>query len=598
MKTLKYILVLLIMVPAIVLSIPLADSPLKTKKSFHHEIYFKNTPNELNIYKIIGRTPGKNMLIIGGIHNEPGGYLTADHYVDMKLEKGSLTVVPRANFRSIVIDKRSPSGDMNRKFTNQNSAIDSDSKIVEILKNLISEADVLLNLHEGSGFYRSNYISKKLNPMKFGQSIIADTDVYHKKNSSEIIDLQEIAEEVARNVNKRIMNKEHYFRFNNHDTFSKKTNHPEQRKSATFYALSNHEIPAFGIESSSEIKDIESKVRHQIWIINEFMKLFDIVPEIPGLYLEYPELIFIIVSINNTNPIMVPDKKTLYIRKNDEIEIAHIESNYERGIHADVLYHGSSNDFRKRLKINKPTKIVIKKDKFACGEVNIKFKNEISHEPSESRYSEYEHIVIEIDGNIEVLDRNDYIDIIKGESIRLIDTVPSIKNKSNMRLNFYGFVPKNKKNEANDIGYFINTKTDLIRRFSRKGQGKIYDIQVLTQGEISSTYSVRLIQPELNYLTIRTKDKSYNIKNGDTISFKKGDDIIIEDLLTNIKNNRGIKVNFKGFVGIGNGEDRNQKITLNNKLLIQFSIENAGEVYPIIVLRNGNVFGKVFIRVI
>ena len=66
---------------------------------------------------------------------------------------------------------------------------------------------------------------------------------------------------------------------------------------------------------------------------------------------------------------------------------------------------------------------------------------------------------------------------------------------------------------------------------------------------------------------------------------------------TNIKNNKGIKVNFKGFVGAGDGEDRNKKIDLNHTLLKRYSINNLGEVYPITVAINGHVFGKVFVRI-
>jgi hypothetical protein len=263
-----------------------------TRSYFDHKQYFENTPYELNIYRISGRKPGKKMLIIGGIHNEPGGYLTADHYVDMRLEKGSLIVVPRANFSTIITDKRAAGGDMNRQFSGNNTSDDHDSQIVEILKSLIAEADILLNLHEGQGFYRGKNISKDMNPMKFGQSVIADAEVFFNPKSGQTINLKKIAEEVIRRVNNKIENKEYHFRFNNHDTFAPDTKHPEQRRSATFYALSHHGIPAFGIESSADIKDIESKVRHQVWIINEFMRIYDIIPEIPGLYLDYPELKF------------------------------------------------------------------------------------------------------------------------------------------------------------------------------------------------------------------------------------------------------------------------------------------------------------------
>jgi predicted deacylase len=77
------------------------------------EVFFKETDHELHVYWIEGRQPGKTLLLIGGIQgNEPGGFLSAD----MELARGNLMVVPRANFYSMVLNRRQVSEDMNRKF--------------------------------------------------------------------------------------------------------------------------------------------------------------------------------------------------------------------------------------------------------------------------------------------------------------------------------------------------------------------------------------------------------------------------------------------------------------------------------------------------
>ena len=53
-----------------------------------HEVYFKDTEYELNIYKVYGAEKGKTLMIVGGIQgDEPGGYLSADLYADMALRK-------------------------------------------------------------------------------------------------------------------------------------------------------------------------------------------------------------------------------------------------------------------------------------------------------------------------------------------------------------------------------------------------------------------------------------------------------------------------------------------------------------------------------
>ncbi len=195
------------------------------------EVYFKNTEYELNIYRISGTEPGPTILIIGGIHNEPGGYLTADSYVDIALKRGNLIVVPRANFQTIIEDVRGVLGDMNRLFNLDEPRFENDHamEIVEILKGLIAESDMMLNLHDGWGFYRDDYIDEMHNPLRLGQSIIADTDVYTIPGSDQQIQLRSISEKICTTVNSQIENGEHTFRFNNHNTYSEESAHTDQR---------------------------------------------------------------------------------------------------------------------------------------------------------------------------------------------------------------------------------------------------------------------------------------------------------------------------------------------------------------------------------
>jgi len=37
------------------------------RPSRNHKVYFENTPNELNVYKLYGRKDGKTVFILGGI---------------------------------------------------------------------------------------------------------------------------------------------------------------------------------------------------------------------------------------------------------------------------------------------------------------------------------------------------------------------------------------------------------------------------------------------------------------------------------------------------------------------------------------------------
>lgn len=186
-----------------------------------------------------------------------------------------------------------------------------------------------------------------------------------------------MADRVCQQVNSQIKNPRHHFHFNNHRTASEDTLHPEQRKSATFFALEQHEIPAFGIETSQNIPAYKQRVRYQTMVINAFMEAFGIIPENPRLVLDDPLMKYLIVSVSGSNPVVIYNHEKLSITKGDTIKIVHLETNYERGLTADILGVGSLNDYRKPLSIFKETKVIVKKDNYRCGEISIGFERPV-----------------------------------------------------------------------------------------------------------------------------------------------------------------------------------------------------------------------------
>ena len=89
---------------------------------------------------------------------------------------------------------------------------------------------------------------------------IFDAGEYVSEKKQQPIKLAQMADEIISRVNPQIEDVRFHFRANNHDTVSPDTNHPEQRKSATYYALTRAGIPAFGVETSKSIKANSQKV--------------------------------------------------------------------------------------------------------------------------------------------------------------------------------------------------------------------------------------------------------------------------------------------------------------------------------------------------
>ena len=221
-----------------------------------------------SLYKKDGSTSGNRLLVIGGIHgNEPGAYFAPSvlvtHY---KITKGSLWVIPNLNFDSDVTNSRGLYGDMNRKFAYIKKN-DKDFKIVRDIKKIITnpKVDLILNLHDGHGFYREAWENKTFNPQAWGQACIIDQDSVKSKKFG---NLRELASKVANQLNNHLVKKYHLFHVKDTQTRLKDK---AMRLSLTYYAI-NQNKPAFAIETSKNIKLLYQKVFYQLRAIEGFMK--------------------------------------------------------------------------------------------------------------------------------------------------------------------------------------------------------------------------------------------------------------------------------------------------------------------------------------
>jgi len=235
-------------------------------------VFFLNATNlHFSLYKKEG-TCGNTLLVIGGIHgNEPGGYYAPSFLVRFyEIKKGSLWVVPNLNFDSIIKYKRGIYGDMNRKFAFI-AKTDKDYEIVNDIKKIIlnPQVDLILNLHDGHGFYRDSWQNSIFNPAAWGQACIIDQE---KIKTNKFGNLGEIARNVAKKLNTGLEKNYHCFNVKNTHT---KFKDEQMRLSLTYFAIT-HGKPAFAIETSKNIKDLPTKIYYQLKAIEEFMKIMGI----------------------------------------------------------------------------------------------------------------------------------------------------------------------------------------------------------------------------------------------------------------------------------------------------------------------------------
>jgi len=566
-----------------------------------HSVFFEGSDYELNVYRIFGEEPGKTILLIGGIQgDEPGGFISADHYADISLAKGNLIVVPRANFQSIVLNRRKVNEDMNRKFAEDRKS-NYETKIVAILKKLITESDCLLNLHDGSGFFSEKWEGEDRNPKRYGQSIIADYEVFTYPKTGKVIKLGTMGRTVAEQINKNVRNRRHYFHFNNHKTDSKTSLHKEQRKSATYYALTTCGIPAFGIETSKSLS-LALKVRHHNLAINAFMDLFGIVQEAPGLNIDPPILDYLVISINNSLPVVIKKQQTLYINPGDVIMISHIEANYERGLSADILGYGTINDIRKEFAINKPTRIVVRKDYYPCGSVSVAMgagSRKISQSGvtgSGERDLDPSVLFFKIKSNGEekLYQNHGHLSLIKGDKFTIIDVITGMADPSELIVNLKGFVGNPQNNTGEDRGFEVSTGS-LWKRYSKGGAGKQYKIVVTHEDKPIGKLYIDLIEPELKYVVLRVDENKTCLEPGDTLSVNHKSFVQLIDINTNIYKNLGLKSYLTPKT------DPSKRFMINDKEPIKDTIHTDSMTVPcnyrIDIERYEKKIGSVFINI-
>ena len=435
-----------------------------------HSVFFQGSDYELNIYRIKGDKPGKTLLLIGGIQgDEPGGYLSADMYSEIALEKGNLIIVPRANLKSIILNSRGPDGDMNRQF-HDNPRPNPMLKVAAKLKELMGEADLFLHLHDGWGFHRPTWEDALHNPKRYGQSLIADTEEYECTDGRHL-KLGEMARRVLERVNRKIPQTEYHLHFFNTHTDDPKTPYPAMRKTATWYALRQHCLPAFGVEASKNLPSLKLKVLHHNLVINEFMRELEIVPMTPKVLVPSPRIEFVEIDVNGT-PMIVRPGEPLMLKRGDAITVNKIAANSPRGISCDVEGKGDLNDLGNTFTIDQSTDIVFRKESKVIARIHL----ELGRHPDRYIPGRTRVFVVEVNGHRRLLLDGEVLELTPDDTLRLLASFSDGNNTVSPKLNFKGWVPKGVRNRGDDRNFRIPLSDPLQVKYSVGGQGELYPV--------------------------------------------------------------------------------------------------------------------------
>jgi hypothetical protein len=228
---------------------------------------------DIQLIKKENNDSNTTLLVIAGIHgDEPGGYFSASILTtNYTIDSGNLWIVPNLNKKSIQKDHRGINGDMNRKFASIKDH-DKDAKTINEIKKIILSKNVslVLNLHDGHGFYRKQNQGRIFNPNSWGQTCVIDQCTLSPDQPYG--NLNDIALSVKNSMNKKLIESHHSFDVRNTKT---KFEDEAMQLSLTYFSVTNNK-PAFAIETSKNLSSLTQKVFYQLLAIEEFMKIMDI----------------------------------------------------------------------------------------------------------------------------------------------------------------------------------------------------------------------------------------------------------------------------------------------------------------------------------
>ncbi len=397
---------------------------------------------DFSVHKM-GNGKGHTLLLIGGIQgDEPGGFTAASLIVTKyKIKNGNVWVVPNLAFESIIKRSRGIYGDLNRKFAYIKKD-DPDYETVQRIKKLITDekVDLIVNLHDGSGFYRKKYESEFKNPNRWGQCSIIDQE---NLDGVKFGNLKDISEEIVENVNRHAIDEEHNYMVHNTKTAE---GNVEMAKSLTWYAIKNKK-PAFGNEASKNFLT-HTRAYYHLLAVEGFMKHLDI-------------------EFEKSFELTPRDVKKAI---DDDVRIAMNEKIVFPSIigsRSQIKYVPLQKGGEMRVSGNNPLTAVV--------EYGNKFKIHYGNRRISSiipEYFEYDDTIKDVDFVVDK--KRQKIEF--GSNIE-VDEHFLVEPKEGYRVNIIGFTKKNIKNEC---GLLISKK-DILEKFSIDKKGSTFRVEVYNE---------------------------------------------------------------------------------------------------------------------
>lgn len=465
--------------------------------------FFPGTQYALDVHFLKGEAPGPTVMVQGGIQgDEAGGFLTAQMLTRAKVTRGTVIIVPRANPPSIHERRRQINVDLNRRFDKDYNEFYED-RLARVIRYLVSQSQALIHLHEGSGFYDPKPVNALRGPHRYGQSVIIDAAT-HKG----AVNLERSVRQTLEKLNASVSPKEWRFQVFNMDTFNDRSRYLEQRKSLTYYALSNVGIPALAVEVSKNIPDLAWKVSQQLQVTAAFLRQFGVELETPRLTPDdmkaYPAR-NIKVLVNGRE--ITPGTKSLKLDPGKPLDVrCEVPRDHADLSPVPAVFASDRPGFNLAKAPRLPLAPFTALDVRADGVVLVKASLEWNGAWPASEKAGPPRFVCWLGGELKVVAEGGEIEAVQGDQLVLEGVWGSKKDEV---LNLKGYVSRVGKNDGQDAGQeiILDPKSFIPRFVTSLDNGDcLYEVVRETPGEKESKFTIKVRPRQVQALVLAAAD--------------------------------------------------------------------------------------------
>lgn len=183
-----------------------------------------------------------------------------------------------------------------------------------------------------------------------------------------------------------------------------------------------------------------------------------------------------------------------------------------------------------------------------------------------------EYLIVEINGNRRLVSDRQQIDIVRGDTIRVVDAILFDRTHRAQYINVVGF--RNPPDNGSDQGYHVDTDRELLSGFSLHGRGQRYAISVGSGKKIHGEVFFNLLAPVLRFAILQVNSrKSLILRDGEAVRVGIDDKLKIAKISTNFNTTNDLTFNiYRPRLGVNKKHEirfeRHKKIFARIPLLI------------------------------